>query len=190
MSVFLAQTKHKLLKGKYARLTILEYSHRIKYTNSFHYFYKCKCDCGNITIVNSSQLVTGKTKSCGCLAKELQSKGKGEASFNYIYGSYKENARRRNLIFELSKDKFKTLIDSNCYYCKKPPSNLRISIYSTGSYIYNGIDRLDNNLGYIDNNCVTCCKQCNIAKHTYNLEEFKNWIKEVYTNLYEVDESY
>ena len=28
---------------------------------------KCRCDCGNIVIVNMSSLVTGKTKSCGCI---------------------------------------------------------------------------------------------------------------------------
>lgn len=28
--------------------------------------YQCKCDCGNITIVNSNHLRTGHTKSCGC----------------------------------------------------------------------------------------------------------------------------
>lgn len=28
----------------------------------------CKCDCGNETIVNSSNLIRGHTRSCGCLA--------------------------------------------------------------------------------------------------------------------------
>ena len=27
----------------------------------------CQCDCGNDTIVESSNLITGNTKSCGCL---------------------------------------------------------------------------------------------------------------------------
>lgn len=30
--------------------------------------FKCKCDCGNITVVTKAALVTGGTKSCGCLA--------------------------------------------------------------------------------------------------------------------------
>jgi len=29
--------------------------------------YKCKCDCGNIVYVPSNSLITGNTKSCGCL---------------------------------------------------------------------------------------------------------------------------
>lgn len=29
--------------------------------------WKCLCDCGKYTVVKTSQLTTGKTKSCGCL---------------------------------------------------------------------------------------------------------------------------
>lgn len=31
----------------------------------------CKCDCGNEHIVPSGKLVQGKSRSCGCLAKEM-----------------------------------------------------------------------------------------------------------------------
>ena len=38
-----------------------------------YYQYTCKCDCGKIVLVDSSNL--GRTtKSCGCLAKELSAK--------------------------------------------------------------------------------------------------------------------
>jgi len=30
----------------------------------------CKCDCGNIVVVSQCRLLSGKTKSCGCLRKE------------------------------------------------------------------------------------------------------------------------
>jgi len=33
----------------------------------------CKCDCGNEKIICGSNLTSGKTKSCGCLRKELSS---------------------------------------------------------------------------------------------------------------------
>ncbi len=32
-------------------------------------FWKCKCDCGNFTVVSSSHLRKGDIKSCGCLSK-------------------------------------------------------------------------------------------------------------------------
>lgn len=31
----------------------------------------CQCDCGNSKIIRKSDLITGKTKSCGCLRKEI-----------------------------------------------------------------------------------------------------------------------
>lgn len=35
-------------------------------------FYKCKCDCGNETIVRKQCLKAGDSKSCGCLDRELK----------------------------------------------------------------------------------------------------------------------
>ena len=32
--------------------------------------WECKCDCGNIKNVLRDNLVSGRTKSCGCLKKE------------------------------------------------------------------------------------------------------------------------
>ena len=36
--------------------------------------WKCKCDCGNTSYVTSLNLLSGNTKSCGCLNKETSSK--------------------------------------------------------------------------------------------------------------------
>lgn len=33
--------------------------------------WKCRCDCGNETIVGQTLLQTGKTKSCGCLQSSI-----------------------------------------------------------------------------------------------------------------------
>lgn len=34
---------------------------------------KCRCDCGNECVIINTQLTSGKTKSCGCLQKEVTS---------------------------------------------------------------------------------------------------------------------
>ena len=47
---------------RYGRLTVLEISHRNKRA-----FWRCRCDCGELTIVSSLHLRTGHTTSCGCL---------------------------------------------------------------------------------------------------------------------------
>lgn len=37
-------------------------------------YWKCQCDCGNITIVDGVKLKNGSTKSCGCLNAENREK--------------------------------------------------------------------------------------------------------------------
>lgn len=49
---------------KYNMLTIIELAGRSK---SGKLLWLCACDCGNSTIVQSDNLNSGHTKSCGCL---------------------------------------------------------------------------------------------------------------------------
>lgn len=38
-----------------------------------NWLWRCVCDCGSITTVKYTSLATGRSKSCGCLAKEISS---------------------------------------------------------------------------------------------------------------------
>ncbi len=40
-------------------------------SSSRRYKWKCVCDCGNVVYVDSYFLKAGKTKSCGCLKREM-----------------------------------------------------------------------------------------------------------------------
>jgi hypothetical protein len=53
---------------KFTRLTVIKLSHRNKRGENF---WHCKCDCGVETIKQGYLLVTGGTKSCGCLHREI-----------------------------------------------------------------------------------------------------------------------
>lgn len=39
-------------------------------------------------------------------------------------------------------------------------------------YVYGGIDRVDSSKGYTVDNCVSCCRECNVSKGTMSLEAF------------------
>ena len=45
-----------------------------------------------------------------------------------------------------------------------------------------GIDRFDNDNGYIISNCVPCCWMCNNMKSSYTDKEFMNQINKIYNH--------
>ncbi len=52
---------------KFGRLTAKSFSH----VEDRHAFWRCECECGNKTVVDTSSLNSGNTRSCGCLRDEL-----------------------------------------------------------------------------------------------------------------------
>lgn len=61
----------KDLTGKrFGRLTVVSlHPKRDKFNRAR---WMCKCDCGNETVVRSSYLINGDTKSCGCIVHEIK----------------------------------------------------------------------------------------------------------------------
>lgn len=60
---------------KFNRLLVLSFDHSKPHPNPTKgnfYFYKCLCDCGNISIVRRERLINSETKSCGCYGKEVR----------------------------------------------------------------------------------------------------------------------
>ncbi len=58
-------TAKDLSGQRFGRLTAL---YRMEGVNCRYYY--CKCDCGNTVTVLGSSLISGNTKSCGCLHRE------------------------------------------------------------------------------------------------------------------------
>jgi len=175
---------------KFAQLTVIKKLNSIpkQCKNRIYYkhMYLCQCSCGKKVIVIKMSLISGDTKSCGCyrikqcgIAHRTQ---KYLASLKAIYNTYQHKAKSRKIIFNLSLYDFKNLTSGYCYYCGTKPKQITKSHKSHywGSYIYNGIDRVDNNKGYFISNCVPCCKQCNYAKHELSLRQFYQLIRKIY----------
>lgn len=60
---------------KFNRLTVLGIDHKKKkLPHGSSVYWCCKCDCGNISIVDTTSLKSGHSKSCGCLSRETTSK--------------------------------------------------------------------------------------------------------------------
>lgn len=65
----------------FGKLTVLGQAGRDKLKKVL---WRCRCECGEETIVVSGSLVTGNTTSCGCVLKEIITKhgGTGKSSYN------------------------------------------------------------------------------------------------------------
>lgn len=90
---------------------------------------------------------------------------------------YKRGAKDRGLEFDLSEEECLMLFSGNCYYCGIAPTNKK---HFRGSFPQNGIDRKDNSKGYTIDNCVSCCKDCNLSKRDMTVEEFEGWLERVF----------
>lgn len=148
----------------------------------FHWL--CRCDCGESCIKHGQDLRSGKTNSCSCLKVSSRMLEYGAASQNAKYGEYRRRAAEKDREFSISFEEFLQMALSNCFYCGDPPSNERVSQGgNSGSFIYNGIDRVDNSCGYTKENTVPCCKHCNLSKRDRTHDEFLNWVSKVYFHV-------
>ena len=92
---------------------------------------------------------------------------------------YEENARNRDLGFTLTEDEFRTLVLSNCSYCGAEPQLYGSCRGNKLTIKLNGIDRINNAIGYNPGNCVTCCRTCNRAKFKMSAEDFLAWARKI-----------
>jgi hypothetical protein len=154
--------------------------------------FLCKCSCGQEIEVPFTQLKSNAIQSCGCLDKEtrqnraIQNSIKNtlpdnESCQNELFGSYNKSASIRKFSFNLTKEEFISLVEKDCFYCGQHPSSIqKNSRKNPIKYYYNGIDRVDNNLGYTIDNSVPCCIFCNTAKHHHSQEEFFKRVEKIY----------
>lgn len=120
----LIANRTKVNEKKFGRLKPIE---MVKREGSQRNFWRCICDCGEETVVSTSNLNKGHTKSCGCLRDEAVT-GEGsrfynpdltdeERLLNNRYESASKNIYKwRKLIYEKN--------DYTCQNCSKRGGDL------------------------------------------------------------------
>jgi hypothetical protein len=99
--------------------------------------------------------------------------------FNF---AYKRRAKRKGLEVSITNEEFIKLVTSNCHYCDRD-WKLENRVVNKRNINMLTIDRKNPKLGYVLDNCVSCCKSCNTAKMDMQYDEFLEKIKIIYNKL-------
>lgn len=137
-------------------------------------FWTCRCSCGNIAKVHSSNLRHGQTKSCGCLRTENCQRMNNSKKYIYKYG---ENTRTSKLYRIWGAIKSRCYDKGFIYYHNYGGRGIKICEAWKNSYInfrdwatQNGyknkltIDRINNDGNYEPSNCQWLTRSENSKK--------------------------
>jgi 5-methylcytosine-specific restriction endonuclease McrA len=166
--------------------------------------YLCRCDCGSVYAYHGRNLKSGNTKSCGCVssfhspetqrkAHEKLAQGFAVKSAKSVYDTYQRSTKKTGRVLRLAFDVVTRLTQDRCWYCGSTPEefgakkipygrgkgNTYRGVYEGETYHYNGIDRVDNEGDYTEDNVVTACYVCNRAKNSMSSTSFQKWLLNV-----------
>jgi hypothetical protein len=157
--------------GKLKILKIIKKNSEIK--NNCGHLYLCECkECKRLYNFQASILKRKRFLGCKCDLTKKSAKLK-------IFYSYKKNAEKRNLKFNLNFEDFIRICENKCVYCGTLNSNTSKSS-KLNEWNYNGIDRIDNNKDYTIDNVCSCCKTCNWMKNKLSKCDFLNHINKIF----------
>lgn len=150
------------------------------------------CHCGRENVASFASVAAGR-KRCRCTPNPRR-KPDGVAEINTVFSMYRSTAISKGRQFTLSIERFRELVTGACHYCGVPPRVTSKDTVKTGireevrrkwasRTPRNGIDRVDNSLGYADGNVVSCCAVCNRAKREMSKDEFISWIDRAAAHL-------
>lgn len=144
---------------------------KLKYGKSRTYtIIKCE-DCKEVEVeILMSEFKKGKCKGvCRKCSAERSRQANRLQPFETKFKKLVYNAKRRNINCNLSYENYLDFTEIKfCHYCEK---KINWDPYYAPDCHF--LDRKNNNVGYIVNNCVICCFSCNDLKsNEFTYEEF------------------
>jgi hypothetical protein len=187
----------KWIGKEFGRLTIISQVDTSKKPGQMGTRWRCKCKCGNEVEVFLKNLKNENTTSCGCFHSEQASirikarkRKPEEIILRNMFGAYRDGAKKRGFEFTITLEQFMDIAVMPCHYCGIEKGH----VYATGTSIRpnratfhgNGLDRFDNKIGYILENCVACCRMCNRMKFSFTEENFVSQCRRIAAHNQEI----
>lgn len=139
-----------------------------------------KCKCGHIFEARPHDILTGNTKSCGCVKLENIHKAKYKGG-KYITGlefaQIRRNAKKRNLEFNITIQDIEEIFEKQNISCAMTGDKLVFNTYTTNGDA--SVDRIDSTKGYYKDNIQIIHKRLNWMKGSCPDEEFINICKKI-----------
>lgn len=181
--------KFDLLGKTFNNLKVLSSAKSSKHGHS-KWWVECNCGRREKFCVTGDNLIRSRVIQCKLCKLEKIGKSRlnapkriptYESALNEMYSNYRYHAKKRNYVFELTKIDFKNIVELSCYYCGiLSGRQLKTGIKKQYSWNVNGIDRLNNKIGYTISNSVACCSLCNKMKGTLTKDSFIEQAKKIY----------
>ena len=112
--------------------------------------------------------IEGKSAGLGFKAWEKKVARAYSKQIDTRFRRLKYTAKRRHIPVELSFNEYAELISKSCYFCNGP-------LEESGG----GLDRLDNEKGYVTGNSVPCCGYCNAIKSDLTLDQLRFFLSSI-----------
>jgi hypothetical protein len=145
-------------------------------------FFTFACSCGEYFKLRSTNSFVSY-EDIRCLDCKRKSRLKEYIGERYVFRRIKWDAKKAGRSFNLDFDWFVKQVHLPCHYCNRTDINsVTVSSKIPGEVLlanfrYNGLDRVDNAIGYEESNCVPCCVVCNRAKNSMPYNEFMDYIR-------------
>lgn len=156
----------------------------------------CRCRCGAEKRFWKVSAIS-RQKTCGCGIDEAGLTAKQRRSMLSRMQGYKSGAKSRGFDWELTYRDFVEVATGHCFYCnlepktwdcvtnapsiKKDSPNIKPEDYEIK---FNGVDRLNSDLGYTLGNVVPCCVNCNRSKSDMSFDNFRDHVERMYSWLF------
>lgn len=168
---------------KLGNYTILGFSH-IK--NRVHYWL-CKCDCGNLKCIQSSQLINNPSKGCNkCKFNDRTGpnnktwKG-GKFIPGHLFGRIRYGSIKRKILFDIAVEDLEDVwISQGGKYTKV---DLHLPKNGSDKSFNASLDRIDSSKGYIKGNIQWVTKEVNFMKQELSNNRFLQLCKIICENI-------